>query len=143
MRKILLLAFVLTTTNSNAQIAKDFMIGSSLDLIKSDYDGLFEKVQLGAEMNYFISRKFTVTGGVEFWTQGEEISLVMGARWYPVAEAFLRMRGLVGANDITLGGGWAKPLNESWKFEAIADYYFNRDIAIRAGFAYIIRRKSD
>lgn len=142
MRKILLLAFALTTLPSYSQIAKDIMIGSSLDLIKSNYDGLFEKIQLGAEMNYFISRKFTVTGGVEFWTQGEEISLVMGARWYPVAEAFLRMRGLVGANDIALGGGWAKPLNESWKFEAIVDYYFNGDIAIRAGFAYIIRRKT-
>jgi hypothetical protein len=144
MKKILaVFTVVFFTLNAYPQIAKDFMIGISADIVKSDYDGLFEKIQGGVEVNYFISRKFTMTAGGEIWTRGEEISLVMGARWYPVAEAFLRLRGLVGANDISLGGGWAKPLNEHWKFEAIADYYFEGDLAIRGGFIYVIRRKHE
>ena len=133
----------LIALTSYSQIAKDFMINPHVDLIKSDYDGFFEKFQAGAEVNYFLSRKFTVTGGIEFWSRNEEVSFVMGARWHPMREAFVRLRGLVGANDIAVGGGWAKPLSEDWRFEAMADYYFSGDLSIRAGFAYIIRRNHE
>ena len=144
MKRFLLLPVIyLLATSSYSQIAKDFMIGASADIVKSDYAGIFEKIQGGVEVNYFISRKITITGGGEIWSRGAEVSLVMGARWYPVAEAFLRLRGLIGANDVALGGGWAKPLNENWKFEAMADYYFEGDLAIRAGFTYVIRRKHE
>lgn len=121
------------------QIAKDFMIASHLDLIKSDNEGHFEKVQVCAELNYFLSQKFTATGGMEYWSEGDEFSVVVGARWHPVPEAFIRLRGLIGANDISVGGGWAKPLKENWRFEAMGDVYAEGHIAIRAGFAYIIR----
>jgi hypothetical protein len=142
MKKLLLLITLSTIALSvRAQIAKDFMAGVNLDLIKSGNDGYFEKVQTSAELNYFITREFTATGGVEWWTSNNQVSLVMGSRWYPIPEAFIRVRGLIGANDVAVGGGWAKPLNVDWKFEAMGDIYFSGDVAIRAGLVYIIRRK--
>src|SRR5690348_13226555 len=89
-----------------SQIAKDFMIGASMDLVRSDYNELFRKMQFGIEANYFISRKFTATAGVDYWTTGGQTSVVMGARYFPIREAFVRVRGLIGANDVALGGGW-------------------------------------
>lgn len=118
------------------------MVGASMDIVKSDYDAILEKVQAGAEVNYFLSRKFTITGGYEYWSV-EGSSAVMGARWYPVREAFLRVRGFIGANDLAIGGGWARPLNPSWRIESMVDFYFEGNFAIRAGLVYIIRRKHD
>jgi hypothetical protein len=144
MKKFLLAAaLIFIGFNSRAQIAKDLMLGVSADLIKSDYDEFFHKFQSGVEINYFLSRKFTVTGGLEYWSRFADFSVVMGARYYPIPEAFLRVRGFIGANDLALGGGWAKPINKSWKFEAMADFYFEGSLAIRAGFVYIIRRKHE
>ena len=128
-------------TPCSAQIAGDFLLAAHADLIKSDNDGFFEKIQVSAEVDYFISRKLTATVGGEFWTDNEAASLVLGARWYPIQEAFIRARGLIGSNEVSLGGGWAKPLNQNWNFEAIGDVYSGGHIAIRAGFSYIIRRK--
>src|SRR5689334_7758672 len=120
-RLILCIIILLTSATAYSQIAKDWMIGASVDLVKSDYNEIFGKIQAGAEVNYFFSRKFTATAGVEYWTASPGTSAVMGARWYPIRDAFLRVRGLIGANDIAIGGGWAKPLNESWRFEAMGD----------------------
>ena len=139
-RYALCIIALLASATVYSQIAKDWMIGASMDIVKSDYDAILEKVQGGAEVNYFLSRKFTVTGGFEYWS-AEGSSAVMGARWYPIREAFIRVRGLIGANDIAVGGGWAKPINENWRFEAMGDFYAAGNIAIRGGFVYIIRRK--
>src|SRR5687768_13803137 len=99
MNKIIISCFtVLITLSAFAQTGKDLMIGSHLDLIRSDNEGHFKKAQLGVELNYFLSGKFTATAGGEYWTDRDEISFVLGARWYPVPEAFIRLRGLIGAN---------------------------------------------
>lgn len=125
-----------------SQIAKDFTLGFQTDLIKTNNSGYFERAQAGLEFNYYISRQFTATAGGEYWSEEKnEFSAVLGARWYPITEAFLRFRGLIGANELSLGGGWAKPLDKNWKFEALGDFYFSGDIAIRAGVIYVFRRK--
>jgi hypothetical protein len=125
---------------SSAQIAKDFMIGGGFDLIKTDNDNFVEKVQIGIEGNYFITRQFTASVGAELWSS-DESSLALGVRWFPVEEAFIRMRGLIGENDLSLGGGWTKPINEKLKFEAMGDFYFEGELAIRVGIMYVLRRK--
>jgi hypothetical protein len=135
----LLLLYCSVIFSSFAQTAKDLMLNAHLDLIKSDHDGYFEKVQSGVEVNYFISQHFTATAGAELWTNN--ISAVVGVRWYPMADAFVRLRGLIGENDISIGGGWAKPINKRWKFEAIGDFYFASTFAIRAGVAYRIQQQ--
>jgi hypothetical protein len=134
----LVLLFVISTTS--AQIAKDFMVGGAADLIKTDNDGFLEKVQLGLEGHYFITRQITASAGVELWSD-DDASLALGARWFPVEEAFIRLRGLIGQNDISIGGGWTKPINDKLKFEAMGDFYFEGEFAIRAGLMYVIRRK--
>jgi hypothetical protein len=134
----LLLCFLLSS--SYAQIAKDFMVGGGLDLIKTDNNGFLGKGQFGAEGHYFITRQFTLSSGLEGWT-ADGVSLTLGARWFPVEEAFVRMRGLIGENDLAIGGGWAKPLNDKMRFEAMGDFYFKGDFAIRVGIMYVIRRK--
>ena len=116
------------------------MVGGAFDLIKTDNDGVLDKVQLGLEGHYFITRQFTLSLGTEIWTD-DDFSLALGGRWFPVEEAFVRVRGLIGENDVSIGGGWTKPINDKFKFEAIGDFYFKGDFAIRAGLMYVIRRK--
>jgi hypothetical protein len=141
MRKLFLgILFMVGSLACEAQIANDYMINLHGDLIKTDLDAIFKKVQAGAEFNYFLHRHFTVTGGFEVWT-ADEISFVIGARWYPTDVFFIRTRGLVGMNDIAVGAGWAKPLGENFRFEAMGDFYFQGDFAIRAGFSYVFRKK--
>jgi hypothetical protein len=132
--------FILLSFTVQSQIAKDLTIGGGLDLIKTDNDEFFEKFQIGLEANYFFTRQFTGSAGVELWTD-DEVSFVIGGRWYPIDEAFVRVRGLIGVNDVSIGGGWAKPLNENWKLEALGDFYFEGEFAIRVGAVYVIRRK--
>jgi hypothetical protein len=129
-----------TAVNSSAQIAKDFMVGGGFDLIKTDNDGFLSKGQFASEGHYFVTRQFTLSSGLEIWT-GDGLSLTLGARWFPVEEAFIRLRGLIGENDLAIGGGWTKPINDKLKFEAMADFYFEGEFAIRAGVMYVIRRK--
>jgi hypothetical protein len=137
MKHRLVFFFMLITGSCFAQIQKDFLIGLHLDLIKSDQSAYFQRAQFGGEINYYLSTKFTATGGLEYWTSNKQFSAVIGARWFPVEEAFVRVRGLVGVNDISIGAGWAKPFKESWRFESIADVYFDGQIAIRVGFAHL------
>jgi hypothetical protein len=138
---LVLIPSLLTLSHSiHAQIANDYMVGISSDLIKTDADGIFKKVQAGAEFNYFLHRKATVTGGFELWTD-DEIGFVIGGRWFPTEDFFVRARGIVGINDINIGGGWTQPLGEHFKFEAIGDFYFKGDFAIRVGINYIFRKK--
>jgi hypothetical protein len=125
---------------SFSQTQHDFLVATHLDVIKSDYDGYFQKAQGGVEMNYFFSRKFTVTAGAEYWTL-EKGSLIIGSRWYPVKDAFIRARGLFGANDFSIGGGFAKPMTEKLRFESMADFYFEGSFSIRVGFAYLLRKE--
>jgi len=125
---------------SSGQIAKDFMVGGGFDLIKTDNDTFLGKGQFATEGHYFVTRQFTLSSGFEVWTD-KGLSLSLGARWFPVEEAFVRLRGLIGENDLDIGGGGAKPINEKFRFEAMADFYFEGEFAIRAGVMYVIRRK--
>jgi hypothetical protein len=110
------------------------MIGVQTDLIKSDNDGFFEKMQGGLDVNYYFSKKFSATAGIEWWTE-EKVNLVVGARFSPIDEAFIRVRGLPG-NDFSVGAGFAKPLSQKIRLEAMADLYLEGHIAIRAGIAF-------
>jgi hypothetical protein len=137
---LLVVGLLVIVHHSMAQIAEDLMVGGHFDVVKTDYSNILEKVQFGAEVNYFAAKKITATAGFEYWTE-EGISFLVGGRWYPRENAFVRVRGLVGANDLSIGGGWSKPINENLKFEAIGDFYFKFDFAIRVGVVYIMRKK--
>lgn len=139
MKKLILLPLLFTVGLASAQIAKDIIVGGQFDIIKTDNDKFLDKAQFGAEMNYFFTRHITGTAGFDFWT-GDDASFILGGRWYPVEDAFIRARGLIGENDLSIGAGWTKPLNEKWKFEAIGDFYFEGEFAIRVGAVYVIRR---
>ena len=140
-RSLLVLVLLLLFSRSFGQIAGDYIIGAQVDLIKTDNPGIFEKAQFGAEVNYFVTRNFAGTTGFEVWT-GNDLSFLIGARWFPNEDGFIRVRGLIGENDLSIGGGWVKPMNERIRFEAIADFYFKIDFSIRVGMVYVIRRSS-
>lgn len=137
---LLIAGLLVIVHHSKAQIAEDLMIGGHFDLVKTDYSSILQKVQFGGEVNYFATKEITATAGFEYWTS-EGVSFLVGGRWYPRENAFVRVRGLVGANDLSIGGGWSKPINENLRFEAIGDFYFKVDFAIRVGIVYIIRKK--
>ena len=134
---------LLTAGHLAAQEPRDMLVALHADLVKTDQTKLFGKSQFGGEFNYFASRRITTTAGLEVWTgDGDGVSLLLGIRWYPVDHAFIRLRGLVGANDISLGAAWSKPLNDNLRIEAIGDFYFDDvEFAIRAGLSYVIRKK--
>lgn len=140
MRYLILLATFLFTVNTQAQIAKDFIFGGGIDLVKSDYQDFFNKMQIGLEANYYLTREFTASGGFELWVE-DKASIAIGGRWYFIEEAFIRVRGLIGENDLNIGFGWTKPISHDLKFEAIADFYFEGDLAIRAGLVYVMRKE--
>jgi hypothetical protein len=116
------------------QRAQRIMVAVHSDLIKSDNDGFFEKMQAGIEGSFYFSRKFAATGGIEWWS-GDEMLAALGGRFSPIDEAFARIRGLPG-RDFSIGGGFAKPLSDNFRLEAMADFYFQGHIAIRAGISY-------
>lgn len=130
----LLILYGVFSFPSFAQRVQRFIIGAQADLIKSDNDGFFEKIQGGLEGNLYLSRKFAVTAGIEAWSGNQAIAVV-GARISPIDEAFIRIRGLL-HRDVSLGAGFSKPLSQNLRIEAMTDFYFQGPIAIRAGIAY-------
>ena len=135
-----LLAFLLLLAFQSlvAQSTNDFLISGGLDLIKTDNTKIFDKAQLGLEVNYFIQRRFAVGAGADLWTKGAN-SFVLGVRWYPSDNVFLRFRGLIGYNDAALGAGYTKPLSKNLRIEGMADLYFKRpDFGLRGGVSYVI-----
>ena len=136
---LIVIVLLLVFTKSYAQSTGSIMIGGGLDLLKSDNNNnIADKTQVGFEVNYFLLRNYSVTGGLEIWTQGNE-SLILGMRWYPVENIFARFRGLIGENEVSLGAGYWRNLDEHWRFEGMADLYFQGEIAFRVGVAYLFR----
>jgi len=104
MRRIhfLILTLLSVSFPSFSQKSNDFLVGGAFDLIKTDNEGFIQKAQVGGEFNYFITRNFTATGGLDIWADNVMIAVV-GARWYPLDHFFTRARGLIGKNDLSLG----------------------------------------
>lgn len=132
--------FILGMVNwVSAQSTSDIMIGGGVDFIKTDNPGLFEKSQLGFEVNYFVVRHFAVGLGAEIWSN-QKNSFAMGARWYANENVFLKFKGLIGANDVALGAGYAKALTQYLRLEGMGDFYVNStEFGIRIGLAYVIK----
>lgn len=140
MKKYLIAVFILGMVNwVSAQSTSDIMIGGGVDFIKTDNPGLFEKSQLGFEVNYFVVRHFAVGLGAEIWSN-QKNSFAMGARWYANENVFLKFKGLIGANDVALGAGYAKALTQYLRLEGMGDFYVNStEFGIRIGLAYVIK----
>jgi len=139
MKRVFLILLLGLAGSASAQSSQDFMIGGGLDFLKTDNQELFQKAQLGFEANYFVIRKFTVTAGVDFWTD-RRTSFVFGSRWYFADKFFARFRGLIGQNDFSVGAGAAIPFQKNWRFELMGDFYFEGEFAVRTGLAYIINK---
>ncbi len=142
MKKILLTTLIFISLQSLAQSTKDILVGGGFDLGKTDFSKLFNKAQLGIEGHYFVVRHFAVGVGTELWTTGQSSSFMMGARWYPTENLFVRFRGLIGANDAAAGVGYSYPYKDSWRIEAMGDFYFGTtEVSLRVGAAYVIKSK--
>ena len=128
-------------TLSRAQTGS-FMTTGAFDLVKSDIINPVSKVQAGVDVNYFVARTFSVSGGIEIWTDPRNnSSLALGVRWYPLEPVFLRFRGLVGENEFGAGAGVVRRMDRTWRLEAMIDYFINEsEIALRLGVAYVISK---
>lgn len=135
---LLTVLFFFAAVTTSAQSVNDLLVGGSIDVIKSDIDNAFEKGQLGFEANYFATRDLSISAGAELWTD-DNSSFAFGMRYYFNDQIFMRARGLIGDNDFSIGAGWVKPVWTDFRFEGLADFYFEGTFAIRAGLAYIIR----
>jgi hypothetical protein len=142
MKKVILISILAVAISASAQSTKDILLGGAFDLVKTDNQKLFGKAQFGIEGNYFIVRHFAVGAGLEQWTAGPTTSFMMGARWYPTDKLFVRFRGLIGANDATAGVGWSQPFKNSFRLEAMGDFYFgSTEFALRIGGAFVLKAK--
>lgn len=142
MRLLFTLIALSIVSYTNAQIARDMLFGGGIDLIKTDNEKAFNKMQLGLETNYYFTRNLTGSAGFELWV-GDKTSISIGGRWYMFDAAFLRVRGLIGENDLSIGGGWNLPLGKDLKLEALGDFYFEGEFAVRVGLVYILRKEED
>jgi hypothetical protein len=124
---------------SRAQSTHDVLVGGGMDLLKTDNKVLFKKAQFGFEAHYFVVRHFAVGAGAELWTANQKNSFMMGMRWYANDHVFVRFRGLIGANNASLGLGYAKPLNQRILFESMGDFYFTGTFGLRFGLSFILR----
>jgi hypothetical protein len=127
-------------THVNAQTTGNIMLGWGMDIIKSDINGVFGKVQTGAELNYFVNRSIGLTGGVEIWSTNSYA--LLGIRWYPDRKIITRFRALVGQDtEFAIGAGYAHVLSANWRLEGLADYYLDSgELGLRIGIAYIFRK---
>ena len=100
MRKLCVALFLMSIISfiSKSQGTGNLLFGVGVDAFKTDYNQAFEKAQIGLELNYFLRRNFTVTGGADIWINGKN-NFVIGMRWYPADFLIIRFRGLIGAND--------------------------------------------
>jgi hypothetical protein len=141
MNKFLLSAILISSIAGStfAQSSNSIMISAAADIFKTDIDEPFKKAQFGFEANYFVVRHFAVGGGAELWTDKPN-SFMMSMRWYPTDNLFVRLRGLTGANDVTVGVGYALSLSSHWKLDGMGDIYIrDREFALRAGISYVIK----
>jgi hypothetical protein len=139
-RKSLLTLLICSLTMFGcAQSTHDVMVSGAMDLIKTDIKSAFNKAQFGFEAHYFVVRHFSVGAGAEIWTTNQKNSFMMGMRWYANDHVFLRFRGLIGANDASIGLGYAKPLNRNVLFESMGDFYFKGQFGLRFGLSFILR----
>jgi len=141
-RILIVIVFLSCSIYTYAQSSREFMIGGGIDIIKTDIESVFDKAQVGFELNYFVSRSFSVTGGYEIWSNRSN-SVVAGFRWYPANNLFLRYRGLIGVDNFSFGLGYGYPISSQLRAEVIGDYYVNgSNVSIRGGLAYILRKKT-
>lgn len=138
MRYGALLLIVFASLSAQAQSSGDFMLGAGMDLLKTDNSRLFDKAQIGFELNYFVIRKVSLSAGLEVWTASRE-SFAFGARYYFTDHIFTRGRALIGVNDFSLGLGGAIPLKKNVRLELAGDFFFEGDFALRAGIGYLLR----
>ena len=142
MKQLIFVALLFLSRYLTAQSTKDFLISTGFDLAKTDNIKLFNKAQIGVEAHYFVLRQFAVGAGAEIWTTRQAGSFMMGARWYPTDKLFVRFRGLIGANEAVAGVGWSYPLKDTFRIEAMGDFYFGAtEFALRFGAAYVIKPK--
>ncbi len=136
MRPVLIMFFLLFNFDlCFSQRTQQVMVAVHADLIRSDNEGVFEKMQGGFEGSFYPMSLIAVTAAVEWWTQADDPILVLGVRVCPIDEAFIRMRWL-SSKEGSLGAGFAKPLSGRIRLEAMADYYLEGYLAIRGGVAY-------
>lgn len=138
MRKILILTILLIGCNLAVAQAQ-YLFSVHADAYKTDNRDPFEfvdKAQLGIEFNYFLYEQFSITTGVELWTNSTRF--VPGFRFYPINPLFLRFRPLLGREvDYAFGAGYSRKITDNFRLEGMADYYFERsNLAIRIGIAY-------
>lgn len=142
MRFIITLIALSFVSYTQAQIAGDMLFGGGIDLIKTDNEKVFNKMQLGLETNYYFTRNLTGSAGFELWV-GDKTSISLGGRWYMIDAAFLRVRALIGENDLSIGGGWTRPIGKDLKIEALGDFYFEGEFGVRVGLVYVLRKEEE
>ena len=129
---------LLASLQVQAQSEGTLLLGAGADALKTDNDGIAGKFQIGLEANYFLRGNLTGTVGLELWSEGDE-SLVLGSRYYFNRSFLARVRGLIGANDLSVGAGITRPIRKNLNIEGLADFYFdNTDIAFRVGLTYAL-----
>ncbi len=138
MKKLFLciLVLMLAVKFSSAQ-RTPLEIGFAVDLFKTDYEKFAQKNQIGIEANYFVADRFTITGGYEAWSEGDN-SIVVGSRFHLISPLYIRFRGLIKSNsDLSFGAGYVQSFDSNWRLKFAGDYFLNNnEIAARMGIAF-------
>ncbi|SRR5258707_15460479 len=141
MKKLLFTSIVISSAwLAHAQSTRDIMLSGGADVLKTDNHSLLSKAQLGFEGNYFVKRRVAIGIGAELWANNQKSSFVFGTRLYANDKVFFRFRGLIGANDLSVGMGYSKPIDKNLRFEGMGDYFLNGSaFALRIGLGYVLK----
>lgn len=139
MKQLYIVLAVVVFSMAGYETQAQFMLSAGMDIYKTDHDGFGEKTQIGIEGNYFLTRSFTVLGGIEFWSAGPSSQIIFGSRWYIVDQVYLKFRGLMSHTaDVSLGMGHSQAFSRNWRFDIGGDYFYNsKEMAFRLGLGYV------
>jgi hypothetical protein len=131
---------ILNTTLLQAQQAGgSFLVSTGLDAVRTDLSEVLERAQFGAEVNYFYLHHLSFSGGYEY-NINHPNQVTAGLRYYPLEQAFLRARALLGNGaDLAMGAGYTYNLNYRLRLEGMTDYYLQQQaLGVRVSLAILI-----
>lgn len=138
MKKKLLFGILLLSISFSVSAQRKLLVGGGMDVYRTDNTNPFKKTQFGMEVNYFILKNITLSGGMDVWSDPNATFLTFGTRIYPVKPLFIRFRGLVKDEvELSIGSGYGIPLGKKFWVELASDYYFEqKELGLRAGLAF-------
>lgn len=108
----------------------DFYLHAGIDVASTAGSTFGDQIGFGIEAGYFLVNRLALNIGVERTVRDlpengisfSENGVTLGARFYPVKNAFIRYK-TINFQESVFGFGYGVPMGNVFSFEPIVDYY--------------------